>query len=108
MPLILGARLRAPPHKKRVRCVTFKETMFWQRENAPLINRLAKLGDKLAKRLMLAYQQAYDDKLNIDKQSEWMKVADDFCRRELTLTTRRILQDRYGHKIPSVYRPIRL
>ena len=88
--------------------MTFKETMFWQRENAPLINRLAKLGDKLAKRLMLAYQQAYDDKLNIDKQSEWMKVADDFCRRELTLTTRRILQDRYGHKIPSVYRPIRL
>lgn len=75
--------------------------MEWQRVNADKINRLAKLGDKLAVRLVAAYRDLYADKLNPAKQSEWMKVCDDYCRRDLTNTTRRILQDRYGHKIPA-------
>jgi hypothetical protein len=86
----------------------FKATMEWQACNIIAINRLAKLGDKLALRLIEAYRAAYDDKLNIWKQDEWMKVCDDFARRELMLDTRRILQDRYGHKIPSEYKNIRV
>jgi hypothetical protein len=88
--------------------MTFQETMEWQRSNIIEINRLAKLGEPLALRLVRAYQEAYDDKLNVYKQSEWMKVCDDFSRRELMLDTRRILQDRYGHKIPSSYKNIKV
>lgn len=84
--------------------MTFQETMEWQYCNIREINRLAKLGDKLALRLIEAYKEAYGDKLNTYKQSEWMKVCDDFCRRDLMKDTRRILQDRFGHKIPSIYK----
>jgi hypothetical protein len=81
--------------------MTFLETMQWQRDNAPHIKRLADLGDKLAIKLIESYRESYRDQLNIFKQSEWMKVADEFCRRDLTIATREILQDRYGHKIPK-------
>ena len=84
----------------------FMETMDWQRSNISQINRLANLGDALARRLIQAYRDLYRDQLNIYLQSEWMKVCDDFARRELMLSTRRILQDRYGHKIPSVFRSV--
>lgn len=75
--------------------------MEWQRVNADKINRLAKLGDALAVRLIVAYRDLHADKLNPVKQSEWMKVCDDYCRRDLTDVTRVILQDRYGHKAPK-------
>lgn len=78
--------------------------MEWQYCNKAEINRLAELGDKLALRLIAAYELAYRDKLNVYKQTEWMKVCDDFCRRDLMTDTRKILQDRWGHKIPSIYK----
>lgn len=81
--------------------MTFQMTMEWQRCNSEKINRLAKLGDKLALRLVTAYQALYVDQLNPEKQSEWLKICDDYCRRDLTLTTRVILQDRFGHKEPK-------
>src|ERR1700684_1092116 len=86
----------------------FLSTLEWQRSNSSHINRLAKLGDKLAKRLITAYIDLYGDQLNPTKQSEWMAICDDFCRRELLLTTRRIVQDRYGAKIPSEYRNLKV
>lgn len=82
----------------------FHSTMEWQRVNSEKINRLAKLGDALALRLIEAYRAAFADKLNTYLQDEWMKVCDDYCRRDLTLTTRTILQDRYGHKEPKQLR----
>lgn len=85
----------------------FSSTMEWQRCNITQINRLASLEDPLAVRLREAYRALYDDQLNIYKQSEWMKICDDFCRRELMTDTRRILQDRFGHKIPSEYKNIK-
>ena len=84
--------------------MTFNETMGWQRVNAHHIKRLAALGDKLANRLIMAYEALYADRINPDKQSEWMKICDDYCRRDLTMTTRRLLQDRFGHKIPSTFK----
>lgn len=81
--------------------MTFGQTLEWQRVNSHHINRLAKEGDPLAKRLIEAYRVLYADQLNPVKQTEWMKICDDYCRRDLTNTTRRILQDRFGHKIPT-------
>lgn len=81
--------------------MTFSETMEWQYTQAPNINRLAKLGDKLAVRLVTAYRALYANKTDPYLQSEWMAVCDDYCRRDLTLTTRKILQDRFGHKAPK-------
>lgn len=80
--------------------MTLQMTIEWQRCNCDKINRLAKLGDPLAMRLVIAYRELHVDQLNPFKQQEWMKVADDFCRRDLTLVTRVLLQDRYGHKPP--------
>lgn len=84
--------------------MTFQETMDWQRCQHEKIGRLAKFGDKLAIRLITAYRELYADKLNPFKQAEWMKVCDDYCRRDLTAVTRVILQDRYGHKEPKQLR----
>jgi hypothetical protein len=80
--------------------MTFQETMEWQRTQSLKISRLARLGDKLAGRLIAAYRDLYDDQLNPFKQQEWMKVCDDYCRRDLTLVTRVLLQDKFGHKLP--------
>lgn len=81
--------------------MTFQMTLEWQRVQSANINRLARLGDELALRLIAAYRAAYVDQLNPYLQSEWMKVCDDYCRRDLTITTRTILQDRFGHKVPK-------
>jgi hypothetical protein len=80
--------------------MTFQETLAWQATQWDKINRLADLGDLLARRLVVAYHKLHANRLNTDMQTEWVKIADDYCRRDLTGTTRRILQDRFGHKIP--------
>jgi hypothetical protein len=84
--------------------MTFGETLEWQRCNTESINRLGRLGDKLALQLVRAYQDLYADRLNPRKQTEWMKICDDYARRELTDVTRVILQDRYGHKPPRDFK----
>ena len=84
--------------------MTFQDTMAWQRVQSDKINRLARLGDKLALRLIEAYRELYADQMNPLKQSEWMKICDDYCRRDLTIVTRVLLQDRYGHKAPQQLR----
>ena len=86
--------------------MTFQETMEWQRVNAHHISRLSGLGDKLAARLIVAYRELFRDQMNPVKQSEWMKVADDYARRDLIITERRLLQDRFAHKIDVPLRRI--
>jgi hypothetical protein len=86
--------------------MTFNETMEWQRIQSDKIKRLAKFGDKLAKRLIDSYRILYADRLNPLKQQEWMKICDDYCRRDLTITTRALLGERFGHKIPQQLRRI--
>lgn len=81
--------------------MTFGETQAWLRENGVHINRLAELGDALAVRLIAAYRALYAKQLDPYLQTEWMKICDDFVRRDLTMTTRTILQDRFGHKEPK-------
>lgn len=81
--------------------MTFNETLEWQRVQSDRIKRLAKFGDKLAKRLIDAYRILYADRLNPLKQQEWLKICDDYCRRDLTITTRALLAERFGHKIPQ-------
>lgn len=81
--------------------MTFQMTLEWQRVQSENINRLALLGDALAIRLVEAYRALYANKTDPYLQSEWMKVCDDYCRRDLTITTRTILQDRFGHKAPK-------
>lgn len=81
--------------------MTFQMTLEWQRVQSHNISRLALLGDPLACRLVTAYRALYVDQTNPYLQSEWMKVCDDYCRRDLTITTRTILQDRFGHKAPK-------
>lgn len=84
--------------------MTFQETLEWQRVQSDSINRLANLGDPLALRLIEAYRALYANQLDAYLQSEWLKVCDDYCRRDLTLVTRVILQDRFGHKAPHSLR----
>jgi hypothetical protein len=84
--------------------MTFGETLEWQRVNSVHIKRLADLGDRLAMKLITAYRELYADQLNPIKQNEWMKIADDYCRRDLTIVTRVLLQDRFGHKAPKTLR----
>jgi hypothetical protein len=86
--------------------MTFQETLMWQATQWDKINRLADLGDALARRLVVAYHELHADRFNPVKQTEWVKIADDFCRRDLTITTRTILQDRFGHKAPQTLRRI--
>jgi hypothetical protein len=81
--------------------MTFNETMDWQYTQAHNIKRLAKLGDPLACRLVAAYRALYAKQTDPYLQSEWMKVCDDYCRRDLMLATRKILLDRFGHKEPK-------
>lgn len=84
--------------------MTFQETMEWQRTQAHHIKRLADLGDRLAMKLITAYRELYADRMNTLLQAEWMKIADDYCRRDLTDVTRVLLQDRLGHKPPKQLR----
>jgi hypothetical protein len=84
--------------------MTFQDTLAWQRTQASHINRLANLGDRLAMKLITAYRELHADQLNPVKQNEWMKIADDYCRRDLTIVTRKLLQDRLGHKPPRELR----
>jgi hypothetical protein len=86
--------------------VNFTQTHEWQRVNARHIVRLAQEGDKLALRLIAADRARCAKPLDPHLITEWLKVADDYCRRDLTMTTRRILQDRYGHKIPKELRRV--
>jgi len=81
--------------------MTFQMTLEWQHWQGANIKRLADQGDKLAIRLIAAYRALYVNKSDPYLQSEWMKVADDYCRRDLMLATRTILQDRFGHKEPK-------
>lgn len=82
------------------------ETRDWQRENAGHIDELVKQGDKLAIRLVDAYRYLYDHQLDPQAQTVWLQVCDDFARRDLTKTTRVILQDRFGVKPPKDLRRI--
>lgn len=80
--------------------MTYQETKMYVIEQGPKIGYLAKQGDKLALRLVKAHWDHIHDKLNPKLQTDFMKVADDYMRRDLTLTTRVILQNRFGHKAP--------
>lgn len=84
--------------------MTFQETLAWQACQWDKINRLADQGDKLARRLVVAYHELFASQLDPKKQDTWIKVADDYCRRDLTITTRAQLQERFGYKIPRQLR----
>ncbi len=84
--------------------MTFQEALSWQQTQWDKINQLADRGDTLARRLVVAYHDLHANQLDPYLQSEWMKIADDYCRRDLTIATRRILQDRFGHKVPKPLR----
>ncbi len=84
--------------------MTLQEALEYQRTQSHHIKRLADLGDRLAMKLITAYRELYSDQLNPIKQNEWMKIIDDYCRRDLTIVTRTLLQDRLGHKVPKSLR----
>ena len=84
--------------------MTFQEALAWQSIQWDKINRLADLGDALARRLVLAYHDLHANQLDPYFQTEWHKIADDYCRRDLTAATRVILADRFGHKAPVALR----
>lgn len=80
--------------------MTFHETLAWQGTQWDKINRLADQGDTLARKLVVAYHNLHAHQLDPKLQTEWMLIADDYCRRDLTIVTRVILADRFGHKVP--------
>lgn len=75
------------------------EAIAWLRYNGHHVARLANLGDKLAARVELAYRLLYGDQLNPTKQTEFLVVIHELIRRELTITERAVLENRYGYKL---------
>lgn len=79
--------------------MTLQDCLEWQRCNAHHIDQLAARGDKEAKKLIFTYRTLYDHKLNVHLQDEFIHVCEEFIRRDLTLTERVELQNKFGHKV---------
>lgn len=75
------------------------ECLEWQRCNAHHVDRLAKLGDREANKLISAYRALYDHQLDVNLQNEFMVCCNEFVKRDLTITERDVLANRYGHKV---------
>lgn len=68
--------------------------------NVDHINHLAKQGDAEAIIVQLNYRNFYRNKLNVHAQNEFVVSVQEFMKRDLTIATREILQNRFGHKLP--------
>ena len=86
--------------------MTFQETKAYLLDKGPTIGRLAKLGDKLAMRVIQAHWDWHKNKFDPWYQSELIKITHDYCVRSLTIATRTILQDRFGVHAPREFKII--
>lgn len=79
--------------------MTLQECLEWQRLNCLHIDRLAKNGDREAKKLIFTYQTLYDHRTDVKLQNEFIRCCEEFIRRDLTVTERADLQNKFGHKL---------
>ena len=79
--------------------MTLSECMEWQRLNSHHVERLAKNGDREAKKLIFTYRTLYDHRTDVKLQNEFIRCCEEFIRRDLTVTERTELQNKFGHKL---------
>lgn len=79
----------------------FEETIAYLRARGPSIGALAKQKDTLAVWVVYAYSNWYQCKFDPKAQALLMRVADEYCRRECTVTELTELEKRYGTSHPD-------
>ena len=79
--------------------MTLQECIEWQRVNAHHIDRLAHQGDREANKLISVYRELYRHQLDVKLQNEFIVCCNEYAKRDLTITERDILADRFGHKV---------
>lgn len=79
--------------------MTLQDCLEWQRCNAHHIDHLAKNGDREAKKLIFTYRALYDHRTDVKLQNEFIHVVEEFIKRDLTITEREVLANRFGHKV---------
>jgi hypothetical protein len=75
------------------------ECIEWQRVNAHHIDRLAHQGDREANKLISAYRELYRHQLDVKLQNEFVACCNEYVKRDLTITERDELANRFGHKV---------
>lgn len=71
------------------------------RVHAHLVSNLRAQGDKDAIGLYDAYVAFHADQQNPQLQYEWVRRTRAFIERDVTVTERRELQKKYGHRAPK-------
>jgi hypothetical protein len=82
--------------------MTFPQCIHYLRGHGHYVGHLVKQGDKLAKTVYDAYMAHHGDKFNIVKQDHLMRVLNEYVGRDLHLTERSVLQNRFGYKIDEL------
>lgn len=81
--------------------MTWGETIAYLRSRGASIGVLAKQKDPLAVWVVYAYRNWYDCKFDPKAQSLLIRVADEYCRRECTLTEITELEKHHGTPHPD-------
>lgn len=81
--------------------MNLQQCLEWQRCNAHHINQLAQRGDHEAHKLISAYRALYDHQLDVHLQNEFVRHCVEYIKRDLTLTDRTELQNRYEYKVKT-------
>lgn len=81
--------------------MTLAECLEWQRLNAHHIDHLATNGDAEAKKLVFTYRTLYDHRTDLKLQNEFIRCCEEYIKRDLTITDRKELQNRYEYKVST-------
>lgn len=79
--------------------MSLNDCLEWQRCNAHHINRLALRGDREANKLISVYRALYDHRTDVKLQNEFIVCCTEFIKRDLTITERADLANKFGHKV---------
>lgn len=85
----------------RVRDMPWQDLRDVLRTIAPEINRLAKLGDAFATKVMAKYQYAFEHPGDKPAEFELRVAIEDYVSRDLRAGERFDLAVKYGHRLPE-------
>lgn len=81
--------------------MNINQCLEWQRCNAHHIDQLAQRGDREANKLISAYRALYDHRTDVKLQNEFIRCCEEYIKRDLTITDRKELQNRYEYKVST-------
>lgn len=79
--------------------MTLNDCLEWQRCNAHHVDQLAQRGDREANKLISVYRALYDHRTDVKLQNEFIVCCTEFIKRDLTITERQDLANKFGHKV---------